>query len=160
MRTLKEVASAPSAWDSPKNYMGAPLDEMTEEYVVMTRNRDSDTLTESNWRTALKQLGGESECVTIHRFGHWACGWWEALCVSGEKKAQGEQIEKKIDNYPVLNEEDYSELEQERADEYWKSLSIKERVELCQEYEVCVFAARHDYCPNDEQGELVHRLGN
>jgi len=79
LKPLKEIVSNPSGWDSLDNFAGEIPEP--EWLFLLSRSRDSDELTESNWRCALKQLGGESENVSIDRFGHWACGWWESLSV-------------------------------------------------------------------------------
>ena len=156
MKTLNEIIQRPSGFDSLNNYAGQT--DFPGLYVVLTRNRDSDCLGESNWRVALEQLGGESDDVIIHRFGHWACGWWEALCVSGDKQTEGEQIVNLLADYPILDEEDFSTLEHETAQKSWEDLSLKWRVELCQEHDVSVFAARHDYLPEDDCGGIVSAL--
>ncbi|MDO8643923.1 MAG: hypothetical protein Q7S00_03010, partial [bacterium] len=80
-------------------------------YGVVFRNRDSELLDESNFESALKELGGESENVQIFRFGHWACGWWEVLGVRDDKIPGAEDIEKRLAQYPVLDEDEYSRRE-------------------------------------------------
>lgn len=120
MKTLKTLVANPGAFDSMSNYMGAiPEDHLL---VLMTRNRDSETLTESNWICALEELGGEGENVEIHRFGHWACGWWEALCVrrGSDQEKTAQEIAASLTDYLVLNEEHFSEMETEEADRTWK----------------------------------------
>ena len=131
---LKKVVANPSGWDSLSNYMGEIPG--SEWLCVMTRNRDSDCLTESNWRTALEMLGGESESVQIDRFGHWACGWWESLSVKDgtPSVAIAEKIKEKMDSYPVLDEEDFMQLESQEADKFWKSWSNKERINYIREH--------------------------
>ena len=101
MKTLHTIAANPSGLDSYSNYIGErPSNSLL---VVLTRSRESDTLTESNWEVALERLGGESEDVEIHRFGHWACGWWEALTVRKGSEAEKEalEIESELESYPV-----------------------------------------------------------
>lgn len=154
MHTLEQVASRPSAWDSPSNYLGTPLNEFRNQYVVLCRNRDSDLLTNHNFETALSMLGGESEDVQINRFNHWACGWWEALTVTQKKQAEGQAIVDKLEQHPVLNEDTFSEKEWNAAQDYWANLSIRARVQLCQEAEISVFAARHDYIPQEDNGYI------
>jgi hypothetical protein len=130
MNTLESIVANPSGWDSSANYIGETLFNGLE--VVMTRSRESDLLTESNWDTALTMLGGESDSVVIHRFGHWACGWWEALCVMPNTAAYiiGEDIVKSLANYPVLDEEDWSQREDEEAQQVWADrYNDRERVE-------------------------------
>jgi hypothetical protein len=130
MKTLYEVAAHPSGWDSYSNYVGeTPSKELL---VVMTRTRDSDNITESNWRVSLTRLGGESENVVIERFGHWACGWWEALCVKdgSDKQKDGQEIFDQILGYPILDEDDYSKIETEDADRTWKDcFTYKSRIQ-------------------------------
>ena len=47
----------PSGYDSLANFLGeVPSKDLL---VLMSRNRDSDLLTESNWEIALERLGGE-----------------------------------------------------------------------------------------------------
>lgn len=134
MKKLVEVYASPSSWDSLSNYLGAtPPDNL---YVVMARTRDADLLTESNWDCALSELGGESDSVVIHRFGHWACGWLEYLSVTGGTpefdKAQA--IVKRLEDYPVLDEDDFSRREMEQADETWRDCyTEKERIAYLRE---------------------------
>jgi hypothetical protein len=122
MQKLSDLIKKPSGFDSLDNYMG----DIPEEkwHVVLTQSRDSGILTKSNWAVALEELGGESEYVEIHRFGHWACGWWEALCVAKDSEAweTAKEIHDSLSDYPVLNEEHFSEMEMEEADRVWRDL--------------------------------------
>lgn len=120
MNKLNQVLKNPSGFDSMSNYAGEIPDE--NWYVVLTRTRDADVLSESNFETALTQLDGESDDVQIFRFGHWACGYWEALCVNSSNNNKfkiASEIYESIQNYPVLNEDDFSEREQVKASEIW-----------------------------------------
>ena len=131
MQKLSDLIKNPSGLDSLDNYAG----EIPEDkwHVVLTQSRDSEILTQSNWAVALEELGGESEHVEIHRFGHWACGWWEALCVAKDSDAweTAKEIHDSLSDYPVLDEEHYSEMETEEADRIWRDcFDPKERVEL------------------------------
>lgn len=78
--------------------------------VGISRTRDSDALDESNFRTALAMLGGESDTVEVHRFGHWGPGWFEVILVAPGSEAQrlAEHIEDSLQEYPILDEHDYS----------------------------------------------------
>jgi hypothetical protein len=97
--------------------------EEREEWLVIPcgHNRDSDCLTESNFYSALSMLGGESETVEIHRFGHWGPGWFEILLVDPNSPAAtiAQQIEDSLEGYPVLDEDDYCCRENEAACETW-----------------------------------------
>jgi hypothetical protein len=121
MRTLLQVVERPSALDSFANYIGERPDADWD--CLLTQNRDSDCLARSNFSSALKELGGECENVVVHRFGHWACGWWEALAVKQgtDEHRIAMQIESRVENYPVVDEDDYSRLELEEANEVWRN---------------------------------------
>src|ERR1051326_6372873 len=149
MKPLDEVVAQPSAFDSLRNYIGET--EFPDLDCLLTQNRDSNSLTRSNFESALKKLGGESDNVEVFRFGHWACGWWEALAVkrgTPEHKI-AEDIAAKLEDYPVVAELHWSELEWEEASDYWASLRVSERFELCKRFDITLFAARHDYLPQD-----------
>jgi hypothetical protein len=132
---LRDVVKNPSGWDSLDNYAGEIPEP--EWLCVLTRNRDSDELTESNWRCALQQLGGESDNVTIDRFGHWGCGWWEALSVKAGSPQHriAQEIQSSLSDYPVLDEDDYTELQDETADRVWRDCyNDSDRIEYIREH--------------------------
>ena len=125
---------SPTPNDSLANFMG----EIPEDcwLCLVGQNRDSDSLTRSNFTSALQILGGESDDVEIICHGHWACGWVEYLVVREGSVAQGiaEKIENDLEDYPVVNDEHYSELEQEDADDTWKNCyDFRERAEYIRE---------------------------
>jgi len=129
MKKLLEIAKNPSGFDSLANYSG-DLPE-PQWHVVLTRSRDADILTECNWHVALADLGGESEGVQIFLFGHWACGWWEALCVAegGEQFAKGQELHDSLEEYPILDEDAFSEMEFDEAQRSWAGdYGAKERI--------------------------------
>lgn len=150
MERLRDIILNPSGFDSEKNFMGMVPD--SEWLYVIGRNRDSDPLTESNFRSALKLLEGESENVQIFEYGHWACGWVKYIGVkenTPQAKIASDLLDK-LEAYPVVDEQDWSELEEEYAQDTWnKCYSLKEKVDLCKEYGASIFAARHDYYPEE-----------
>lgn len=102
-------------WD---NYGGPNLGKLVS---VVSQNRDSEIMQVSNFVTALELLGGESDSVQIHRFGHWGCGWFETIFVNPKDKAKLKiafKIYKDLKEYPVLDEDDYYERENEYHEEY------------------------------------------
>lgn len=155
MQTYKEYR--PTGFD-PKGLNGESNGISDFLVIPCGRNRDSRCLEESNFHAALAMLGGESEPVSdddngpvqIHRFGHWACGWFEIILVKPgtPQAAMAEVIEAKLENYPVLDDDDYSSREFEAAEETWKNCyNVKERVEMLQEQGLCIYAARRDEMP-------------
>ena len=110
---LSEVVCNPGGFDSLANYVGEVPDDGW--LYVLSRTRDSDALEESNFRVALKRLGGEGENVEVLRFRHWACGWLEhiGVRVDSEESLIAEGIVDSLEVYPVLCDLDYSAAELE-----------------------------------------------
>lgn len=135
MQKLIEIVANPSGFDSFSNYIGET--DFQDFECVLTQSRDSDTLSRSNFTSALAMLGGESENVRIDRFGHWACGWWEALSVKPNTPEYqiALDIEKSLADYPVVNEDHWSELEHDEAQKVWQSCYTDEgRLEYIREH--------------------------
>lgn len=125
MRPYKE--HRPTGFDSH-----IAVDHIESWLIAGARNRDSDCLEESNFACTLKALGGEGTDVEVHRFGHWACGWYELILVrpGSEMAEEAEQIEAALSDYPVLDEHDLSEREMNAANETWRHCySQKQRIE-------------------------------
>lgn len=134
-------------WTLPQHYMGA---SWPDYFVFLGQNRDSDALTRSNFRTSLKRLGGENSSyqnegedteqsnVIVVRESHWACGWIEWIGIHkdhapGIKAA--EEMEAAMESYPVLSEEDWSELESEEANQVWSNCyDASERIAYIREH--------------------------
>ena len=137
--TLTEGNMRPSAFDSRANFAWH-IDpaEVADWHIVCTRTRDSSELAESNFEVAHARIKAiDAEHVDIHRFGHWACGWIEYLCVKAGTAAyaEGERIAEAIEQYPVLDECDFSEREQASADRVWRDCySVRERAEYIREH--------------------------
>lgn len=136
------------------------------EFFVLpvAHNRDSGVMTESNWHAALEMLGGESDVVQVHRFGHWANGWFELILIdpaAEDKVKTAEEIEATLADYPVLNDEDYSAREWEAAAHWWEHCGMRERLRICERFKLSCFAARHDLdkvSQLETSGELVYYL--
>jgi len=86
-------------------------------FLVTGRHRDSEILDRANWDAILNQLGGEGEHCAIFRHGHWAVGWSEVMVSD-----LGGEVQKILDSladYPVLDDELYSEMESDEAYSGW-----------------------------------------
>lgn len=98
------------------------------------QTRDSDCLERANFDALLKALGGESKSVQVHRFGHWANGWFELILISPKAKKKikiADDIEAGLADYPVVDDALYSQYESE---ENWQSVQSC-RHELAEEIE-------------------------
>jgi hypothetical protein len=161
---MKPWNANPSGCDSLANFAGEIPDKNL--LVLLTRNRDSDLLSESNWHTVLKFLGGESGSVQIVRHGHWACGWVEYMMIDSNDKdmlALAESVEAKLNDYPIWDENDFSNREYEAAASYWEFESIAERVRIIQRYGkpyVSVFAARRAELPQNDNGSIFEHCAS
>lgn len=120
------------------------IDDERENWYLMpvSRTRDSECLDNSNFAAFLEILGGESETVEVHRFGHWGPDWYEIIIVS---PADVEALDKAYDtarvleNYLVLDDEDLSRREMKDIDESWDSYGeseVRKSLEGCLEGEL------------------------
>ena len=138
------------------NYVG---ETYYDWYVAGIQSRDSDCLAQSNFRSTLAALGGECDTVAVIRSNHWMCGWVETILVhrsDAEHLAIADTIAKNLRDYPVVNEDDFRELEYETAREGWSSLLLSDRIELCQRFGISIFAARRaNTLPDDGSGQLL-----
>lgn len=111
-KSLKQM----DLWERPDHYAG---ETYYDYYVLLGRHRDSDALAESNFRKSvslLKEVSPEEDDSgwIIARAGHWAVGWVELLLIHKDNLALvevGNKITTDLDDYPVLDEDLYSELQ-------------------------------------------------
>ncbi len=124
MQTYKDFA--PTGFDSA----GAFLPERQEWILApVSQTRDSGALDQSNFDNALEALGGESDTVEVHRFGHWGPGWFEIIIVDpSDSKVVGivEDLQTALENYPVLDDEDFSRREWEEYESGWEDYGRKD----------------------------------
>ena len=109
-------------WERPSSYFGATWEGFYS--AGFGQHRDSDCLERSNFRVAAKAL--EDTSAEIVRENHWAVGWVEWIAIPAtdlEAIAIAERLVAKTEGYPVLSDEDLSELEHEEAQEIWANCS-------------------------------------
>lgn len=115
-------------------------------------NRDSDILTKANWK-AFNQIMWEARSTNadendyeVHGFNHWANGWFEIVLIKPGSLAaiKAQECEDRLENYPILDDDLHSDMEDEAVYEYWKTMSLRERIEVCKKGNVSIFAARKD----------------
>ena len=101
------------------------------------KTRDSGPLEESNFDAALAILGGESETVEVHSFNHWACGHFEIILCHPDLEEKVDEIQSALEDYPVLDEEDYSRREWEEFERSWDDWGWRDFVKaLSREFEL------------------------
>lgn len=130
-------------WTVPQCYSGAQW----EGYYAapVGQSRDSGALERSNWRVQWETLepleancpdddfpDGEGISPLVVRESHWAVGWveWVAIHETNEVALRAaDEIAGRLENYPILSEDDFSAEEQEEAETVWRDCySAKERV--------------------------------
>lgn len=114
--------------------------EDRESWLVapVSQTRDSECLYRSNFEVFLRELGGESDNVAVHRFGHWGPGWFEIILINPDEKdlvKKAEDMESALADYPILDESHFSELEHNEANKVWSSCyDIPERIEYIRDH--------------------------
>lgn len=87
--------------------------------IVLSVHRDSEYINVSNFRVAQKRLEAiDADSVAVERSSHWACGWIDRLLIAPDVSAlavEAEAIRAQLDDYPVLDEDDWIELESDNA---------------------------------------------
>ena len=158
-------------WERPDSWAGKPWNGW---FVGLGRNRDSDTLTRSNFEVFLKALRDlpevtvddtdnaaasyrteredwtEVNTVMIVPESHWACGWIEWIAIHPKNEAAIKLADEMLCNlydYPALDEDDWSRREDEAVMKWWQEEPLRYRIELCRGNNESIFAARHDYPP-------------
>jgi hypothetical protein len=119
---------SPTKYDRHINF-----EESREDWLVLdvTQTRDSEVLSQSNFKAAVKILGGEQEdLVEVHRFGHWGPGWFELILLHPSLEKEGKEIEAALANHPVLDEELLSEMEEEEYQQSWNSWAYRDFVRV------------------------------
>lgn len=150
-------------WEHPDSWAGKPWHGW---FVGLSRTRDSDALTRSNFEVFLKALRELPEVlvddtenadrydwsavdsVYVVQESHWACGWidWVAIHPSNEAAMKlADEMLCAISDYPVLDEDHFSELETNEIEEWWASEPVRYRIDICRDCGESIFAARRDY---------------
>jgi hypothetical protein len=118
METYKEFR--PTQFDSTG--LGL-IDQQNWLVAPVSQTRDSGPLDRANFDATLRALGGESETVEVHRFGHWGPGWFEIILIDPADEArvkECQEIEDALSDYPVVDESLYSEYEHEECASTWE----------------------------------------
>jgi len=114
-----------------KDFMGDHTHD--DWYIFLCRTRDSNPIEESNFSVGLQSLGGESNNVVIIRHSHWLCGWIEFIIISPDAVSiikQAEKLLAELEDYPILDEDNLWDREQELAERIWRDYyTVQERID-------------------------------
>jgi hypothetical protein len=157
-------------WSKPEYYWGFSPDG---DYGIYAINRDSPILGQSNFDCIKKVLeefivknqlpeaptrydsdGDEMPGGWVYDFevGCWAHGWRKYLMLNQDAPQElieyaNEIVEDLKHCYPIFDEDDYTQRQDDAIWQYWKEMSVKWRAEECREAGVSIFAARRDELP-------------
>jgi hypothetical protein len=110
--------SSLETWKPTDNYRGSTE---IEGYLVapVSQSRDTGILDESNfsivWKT-LEKLSTDKYPVDIHHFGDWMCGWFDLILIHPKNQlaiSAAENFKSRMEDYPILNDDDYNDRCQE-----------------------------------------------
>jgi len=140
----RRISDVLPLYEKPDHYFGA---HYWGFYTLLGKTRDSNCLTRSNYTVALERLkescNNASEYICTDSVTHWAVGWAETMRIAHncpiELLEQAEEIYLELQNYPVLNDDHYSNLRWEEITEYWEGESGVGRQEIRQ-------SAKEYYC--------------
>jgi len=127
-----------------------------ENWIVcpVSQTRDSSALEISNFRIVLADMGGESDTLEIHRFGHWGPGWYEIIIVHPGREKEVKAWTESLEEYCVADEDDYSQLEHENELEYWDNFGRSDFVDILQRE--CSFEPTEDIIDEIGSDILYH----
>jgi hypothetical protein len=146
------------------------LDDPENWCIVYSHNRDSGLLDQSNAAAIDKAMESFTEAddpdVMAEHHHHWACGWIDGYCIRVYRRGRITKafkayhaLAERLANYPILDEEDYSNRECEATlanlpDAAWK---LKHDFDLPDEWEEEVYSWLSDNMPGavenrDDQG--------
>lgn len=172
---------ADCAWKHPSNYGGFSPDG---DYLIYCTNGNISRIAEEvNFRVAerlLRQAVKDCaiECdgtdrddygciirpdwVYTWRARHWAVGHQDYLMVRNDAPDSiliaAAEIVASLADYPILSDDEVSEAEWDYVTGEWARMSIRDRVELLQNAEMCIFIARRDEFPTDDSGYLFESI--
>lgn len=121
-------------WERASNYAGH---DWSGWYSAgFGQSRDSDALERANFQAAYAALphgneAGDEPSVQIVREGHWAVGWVEWIAIhpsDAEALSIARQLCKRANDYPVLDEELFSRIEDEYCEATWRNCSPRDRI--------------------------------
>lgn len=88
-----------------------------QEWLVSPciKTRDSDALERSNFQIIFDKfdaLDPDEENWEVCSFNHWACGWFEIIIVKEDSSVGKAALafESSLEEYPILDEDHYSQL--------------------------------------------------
>lgn len=126
-------------WRDTGSYAG---DDLSEWYILIAQTRDSFLLERENFKSIKAHIESkgfeiagsveeqeQNKVILLASFGHWACGWIEALMIheSNDKALElADEIKAQLNDYPIFNDDSYSMAESELQWDYVREYAVKD----------------------------------
>lgn len=118
----KQAAGNWQKFDSFAWFRRSELEEPEKWAIIYTHNRDSGLLDQSNGQVIAEELAkfaeGDDPDVVFESHNHWAVGHVDGFSIRVYKKRKiteafrvYHELAERMENYPILDEADYSERE-------------------------------------------------
>jgi hypothetical protein len=143
--------------------VGSDDDDCAWGVSPVSITRDSRTVERANFEANLngiRAVDPEENDHVVHRFGHWGPGWFEIVIVRPGTAAERVARENaaSLENYSILDESLWSEMEVDALIEWWGGLSLGQKIRECAEQNVSIFAARRDHPPEAVENSVRFEL--
>jgi hypothetical protein len=123
-------------WTMPDNYAGEVWPNTYSS--GFGQSRDSDVLERANFEEAWSRISEVAENAQVVRENHWAVGWveWIAINADDDKALRvADALRARYEQYPILNEDQFSEVERQEADRTWAyCYSVSERIDYIRKH--------------------------
>lgn len=147
-------------WEHPDFYVGFNPEG---DFVLAVHTRDSAVLEQSNFenfKDGIEEIEETLPAPTTVRHtqynwvysftaSHWGVGWVEYLMLRGDApdalQVYAYETLAALADYPVLNDEDLSEREEEKAQEYYDFMSDRDKLDYLRRNDISIFAVRRDF---------------
>ena len=150
MKTIKDITKVPNFGFTSE------LRRLFKFKIAATVTRDSSLIERSNWNsfiTRLDEIGSErAACYEIIHCRHWSCGWIDFLVINPRNIKMielAEEILEKLEDYPVIDDDNYYQMLYNKTAEFWNSCGIEERIKYAKRARVSILRARKSFADID-----------
>lgn len=146
----------------PTEYDRHIVVEDREDWLIapVSINRDTaDAVTLSNWEVLQEILDDQQAEYEIHRFGHWSYGWYEMILVNPIHAELLQTIYSRLDSYPILNDEKWSEKETEHEWESWEGYVMSDLTDKIECLYDCEIGGENGYITYEQFEQFREAAG-
>ena len=163
-------------WEHPSDYGGFSPDG---DFIIASVHRDSTLLERCNWESWQEfqnemnakheardnpdlVSGEDTTYVYEFRASHWAVGWVDYMLIRrdapDEIQAKAYEMLGALADYPILDEEKFSNMEHEEAQELWEDSDEEDREYWLKQADLDLALASEECYPEGLHGYLIADL--